>query len=384
MKRLAILGSTGSIGRSALDVVAEHGEDFRVVGLTAGKNVDLFEKQIRIFKPEIVALADKKEADRLRGRIDGPDITFGVEGIKRVASYGNSDFVISSIVGAAGLIPTIAAIEAGKDVGLANKEALVMAGEIVMKKARKKKVKIIPVDSEHSAVFQCLEGRKLADVKRIILTASGGPFLNRRKKDLQNITVKDALKHPNWRMGKKISIDSATLMNKGFEVIEAFWLFNLPLEKIDVVVHPQSIIHSLVEFRDRSCLAQMSMPDMKGPISYALAYPRRLDGPIRGLELHKLQSLTFSKPDNLNFPCLSYAYEALREGGTMPCVLNAANEVAVNAFLKGGIRFNDIPRIIESTLGGHRVTPASSLKEVLAADRWAREASQHHVRELSN
>ncbi len=383
MKRLTILGSTGSIGRSALDVVAKHREDFKVVGLTAGKNIDLFEEQIRTFKPEMVAVADKKDADRLRGRIKSPDIGFGEEGIKRVASYLNSDFVISSIVGAAGLIPTIAAIEAGKDVGLANKEALVMAGEIVMKKARKNRVKIIPVDSEHSAVFQCLEGRRMADVRRIILTASGGPFLNKSKKDLTHIKAKDALKHPNWNMGKKISIDSATLMNKGFEVIEAFWLFNLPPEKIDVVVHPQSIVHSLIEFKDRSCLAQMSMPDMRGPISYALTYPERLEGPIQGLDLHRLQSLTFSKPDKRNFPCLSYAYDALRVGGTMPCVLNAANEIAVNAFLSGSIGFNDIPSIIKRTIRVHRSSSASSLKEVLAADRWARETSQLYVKELS-
>jgi 1-deoxy-D-xylulose-5-phosphate reductoisomerase len=383
MKRLTILGSTGSIGRSALDVVAKHGDDFKVVGLTAGKNIDLFEAQIRAFNPEMVAVADKKDADRLSGRIKSPDIGFGEEGIKRVASYRNSDFVISSIVGAAGLIPTIAAIEAGKDVGLANKEALVMAGEIVMKKARKNNVKIIPVDSEHSAIFQCLEGRRIADVRRIILTASGGPFLNKSKKDLKYITAKDALKHPNWTMGKKISIDSATLMNKGFEVIEAFWLFNLPPEKIDVVVHPQSIVHSLIEFKDRSCLAQMSMPDMRGPISYALTYPERLEGPIQGLELHRLQSLTFSKPDKRNFPCLSYAYDALRVGGTMPCVLNAANEIAVNAFLRGSIGFNDIPSIIKRTVRVHRASSASSLKKVLAADRWAREASQLYVKELS-
>jgi 1-deoxy-D-xylulose-5-phosphate reductoisomerase len=383
MKRLTILGSTGSIGRSALDVVAKHGEAFKVVGLTAGKNIDLFEEQIRTFRPEMVAVADKTDADRLSGRIKSQDVGFGEEGIKRVASYRNSDFVISSIVGAAGLIPTIAAIEAGKDVGLANKEALVMAGEIVMKKARKNKVKIIPVDSEHSAVFQCLEGRRIADVRRIILTASGGPFLNKSKKDLRYITAKDALKHPNWSMGRKISIDSATLMNKGFEVIEAFWLFNLPPEKIDVVVHPQSIVHSLIEFKDRSCLAQMSMPDMRGPISYALTYPDRLEGPIRGLELHRLQSLTFSKPDKRNFPCLSYAYDALRVGGTMPCVLNAANEIAVNAFLSGSIGFNDIPSIIKRTVRVHCASSASSLKEVLAADRWARETSQLYVKELS-
>ena len=383
MKRVTILGSTGSIGCSALDVVAENRKNFKIVALTAGKNIDLFERQIRAFNPEIVAVADKKDADRLRARVGGPEVHFGAEGIGRVAAYEKSDFVISSIVGAAGLMPTIAAIEAGKDIGLANKEALVMAGDIVMKKARKNKVRIIPVDSEHSAVFQCLEGRRMEDVKRIILTASGGPFLNRKKKELRDITARDALKHPNWRMGKKISIDSATLMNKGFEVIEAFWLFSLSVDKIDVVVHPQSIIHSLIEFKDRSCLAQMSMPDMRGPISYALAYPQRLDGPINGLEFHKLQSLTFSKPDNRNFPCLSYAYDALRAGGTMPCVLNAANEVAVYAFLKGGIGFNDIPSVIRKTLGACLIRPASSLKEVLNADRWAREASQHYVKELS-
>ena len=353
---------------------------FEVAALTAGRNIELFEEQIRSFRPSVVAVADKKAADKLNKKIKGLEIFSGAEGINYVAAFGGSDFVISSIVGSAGLMPTLAAIRAGKTIGLANKEALVMAGEIVMKESRKKKAKIIPVDSEHSAVFQCMEGHRKKDVKRIILTASGGPFVNRKKEDLKRITAEDALKHPNWNMGKKISIDSSTLMNKGFEVIEARWLFDVPPAMIDVLIHPQSVVHSLVEFSDRCCLAQMSMPDMRGPISYALSYPARIQDPIPGLELDRIGSLTFQKPDNRRFPCLSYAYEALETGGTMPCVLNAANEVAVNAFLRHSIGFNDIPRVIRKTLDSHAVRPLGSLDDVLDADGWARKEAIKNIK----
>lgn len=382
MKKITVLGSTGSIGCSTLDVIARNRDLFRVVALTAGKNIRLFEKQIRAFKPEVVAVADRKTAEALSKKVRGLDILAGPEGIRQVAAYAAADFVISSIVGAAGLMPTIAAIEAGKTVGLANKEALVMAGEIVMKAAAKKKVRIIPVDSEHSAVFQCIGEHTPDQISRIILTASGGPFVNRKRKDLKEIKAQDALKHPNWSMGRKISIDSATLMNKGLEVIEACWLFGMPCESVDVLIHPQSIVHSLVEFKDLSCLAQLSLPDMRGPIAYALAYPQRVKEPIGGLRLDQVGTLTFSQPDHKTFPCLSYAYDAIREGGTMPCVLNAANEVAVNAFLEDRIGFNSIPAVIRKTVDRHAVQSATSLDAVLAADQWARETAEITITRL--
>jgi 1-deoxy-D-xylulose-5-phosphate reductoisomerase len=381
MKRLTILGSTGSIGRSSLDVVARNMQDFRVVALSAGKNIDLLEKQIKTFSPDVVAVADESTASALRKRVNGLRVLSGVEGINGVASYELSDFVISSIVGAAGLLPTMAAIRAGKTVGLANKEALVMAGEIVMAEARKRGVKIIPVDSEHSAVFQCIEGHKRAGIRRIILTASGGPFAGKKKSELKDITVKDALNHPNWSMGKKISIDSATLMNKGLEVIEACWLFDMPPEKVSVLVHPQSIVHSLVEFIDRSCLAQMSMPDMRGPIAYALSYPDRIGDPIAPLELDAIGSLTFHKPDHETFPCLSYAYDAIKAGGTMPCVLNASNEAAVNAFLGGRIGFDGISSVVRKTVDSHKRGPIATLEDVMDADRWSRETAEKCIKE---
>jgi len=382
MKNIAILGSTGSIGRSTLDVIAQNRERFRVVALAGGSNIDLFEEQIRTFRPSLAAVADQDAAFALRKRLQGVEILYGADGVNSVAAHADADFVLSAIVGSAGLLPTITAIKAGKTIGLANKETLVMAGDIVMKEAERNKVMIIPVDSEHSAVSQCLQGHSNSEIRRIILTASGGPFVDMRKSDLKDIKAKEALKHPNWSMGRKISIDSATLMNKGLEVIEACWLFGLPPEKIDVLIHPQSIVHSLVEFRDRSCLAQMSMPDMRGPISYALSYPGRIAEPIAGLELEKIGSLTFRKPDHDMFPCLSYAYEAIKTGGTVPAVLNAANEIAVYAFLENKIGFNDIPAVIRKTVERHTVTAAPELEDVLEADRWAREIAGQYVKEL--
>jgi len=389
MKRIAILGSTGSIGSNALDFIGRHRDAFRVTVLTAGENIALLEKQIHLFLPEIVAVADESAAGELQKRIgkkraSSLAILSGQDGVTEAAAYKRSDFVLSAIVGAAGLMPTLAAIRAGKTIGLANKETLVMAGRIVMQEAKKYGSKILPVDSEHSAVFQCIEGHRRSDVRRIILTASGGPFAGRQKGELNDITPEDALRHPSWKMGKKITIDSATLMNKGFEVIEAHHLFGLPPQGIDVIVHPQSIVHSIVEFNDRSCIAQMSMPDMKGPISYALTYPERFRDVVSGLSLHEVGSLTFKKPQHRCFPCLSYAYKALEAGGTMPSVLNAANEVAVEAFLNREIPFTEIPVVIRKTMDRHTVRTDKNLNAILDADRWAREKAKGVVHSLKN
>jgi len=402
MKRITILGSTGSIGQSTLDVISRNSSDYRAVALVAGRNIGLLEDQITIFKPEVVAVADEMMAEKLATRVNGTKILFGPDGINQAAAHESSDLVISAIVGAAGLLPTLTAIRAGKDVGLANKEALVMAGSIVMAEAKRNGIRIIPVDSEHSAVYQCLEGRKKEELRRIVLTASGGPFVNKAKDELDDITAEDALKHPNWSMGRKISIDSATLMNKGLEVIEACWLFDLSPDQVDVLIHPQSIVHSMVEFRDRTLLAQMSIPDMRAPIAYALSYPDRLEVPLKGLELDRIGQLTFKKPDYESFPCLTYAYEAIRQKGTVPAVLNAANEVAVHAFLDRNIGFNDIPAIIRKTVREHAsksgqangrlfIPPCGgdgtanrqpSLDDVIAADRWARLAAESSIKEI--
>ncbi len=387
MKRIAILGSTGSIGRSALDIVSAHRDRFRVTVLTAGSNVALLDKQVESFAPDVVAVADNKAAQELKRRIGKKrasllTILSGQDGIADAAAYEDSDFVLSAIVGAAGLIPTLSAVRSGKTIGLANKEALVMAGRILISESKKYRSKIIPVDSEHSAIFQCIEGHRKAAIRSIILTASGGPFAERSPANMVDITPEEALKHPRWKMGKKITIDSATLMNKGFEVIEAHHLFGLPHQSIDVVIHPQSIVHSIVEFRDRSCIAQLSVPDMKGPIAYALTYPQRIDNVIDGLSLHEIGTLTFKKPKKISFPCLSYAYRALEAGGTMPSVLNAANEVAVNAFLKGIIRFTEIPVIIKKTMEEHTVRPDTELHAVIEADQWARKTAERIMKTL--
>jgi 1-deoxy-D-xylulose-5-phosphate reductoisomerase len=373
MKCITILGSTGSIGRSALNIISKHRDQFNVFALTAGKNIKLLERQILLFSPKIVAVADETAGHKLRKRM-GKKCTVlpGPEGIVEVAASQDTDFVLSAIVGAAGLLPTLSAIRAGKPIGLANKETLVMAGDVVLREARKYGATILPVDSEHSAVFQCIEGHKKSHVRKIILTASGGPFIKRRPSEMKTITPREALKHPKWKMGRKISIDSATLMNKGFEVIEAYYLFGVPLKSIDVLIHPQSIVHSIVEFADQGCIAQLSMPDMKGPIAYALAYPRRLMNTMSGLRLDKIGSLTFKKPDHRRFPCLSLAYTALEKGGTMPAALNAANEIAVHAFLDDMIRFTEIPIIIKKVLSAYKIRSRVTLSSVLASDTWAR------------
>ncbi|PIR17637.1 MAG: 1-deoxy-D-xylulose-5-phosphate reductoisomerase [Deltaproteobacteria bacterium CG11_big_fil_rev_8_21_14_0_20_49_13] len=378
MKKLAILGSTGSIGISTLDVVARNPDKFCVVSLAEGHDpVKLFE-QINKFRPKIVSVHDKEAADKLKslGPIDCK-VLFGIEGACEVATYPDANLVVSAIVGAVGLKPTYKAIEAGKNVALANKETLVAAGPVVMKKVASMGVKLIPIDSEHSALFQSLIGHNHKEVRRMILTASGGPFRAYTLEQLKNVTLEQALKHPNWSMGAKITIDSASMMNKGLEVIEARWLFDMPVEKIEAVIHPQSIVHSMVEYIDGAVVAQMALPDMRGPIAYALAYPDRVESGVEFLDLTKFEKLTFTKPDLEKFRCLKLAYNAAKAGGSAPCVLNAANEVAVSAFLDKKISFLDIPRIVEEVLNKDRPQEFSSLDDVFATDKWARtEASE--------
>lgn len=382
MKRLAILGSTGSIGVSTLEIVAAYPERFQIVALTAGRNLDLLRQQILAFKPQLVAVRSASDAERLQAELGAgaPRILSGTPGLIACAAENDADMVVSAIVGAAGLEPTLAAIEAGKDVALANKETLVAAGAVVMAAVARQGVRLLPVDSEHSAIFQSLEGHRNADVRRLILTASGGPFRDLSPQQLAKVSIADALAHPNWSMGRKISIDSATMMNKGLEVIEACWLFDLPVERIDVHIHPESIVHSMVEYVDGAVIAQLGIPDMKTPIAYALSHPERLPLDLPPLDLCRLGSLRFQEPDPQRFPCLALAYDAMRIGGTAPAVLNAANEVAVEAFLAGAIAFLDIPRIIRTVLERHEVLPATALAEVLAADSWARQAATLETR----
>ncbi len=378
MKRLAILGSTGSIGVSALEIISAYPERFKVVALTAGRNFDLLEEQIRLFRPEVVAVQEETAAGLLRESLgkSAPEILCGTTGLIACAAESSAEMVVSAIVGAAGLEPTLAAIEAGKDVALANKETLVAAGSIVMSAVEKNGCRLFPVDSEHSAIFQSLEGHRKHDVRRLILTASGGPFRDCPAEDLLNVSPEDALAHPNWSMGRKITIDSATMMNKGLEVIEAHWLFDLPADKIDVHIHPESIVHSMVEYVDGAVIAQLGIPDMKTPIAYALSYPERLPLNLPPLDLCQLGRLHFHEPDPGRFRCLSLAYQALRAAGTAPAVLNAANEIAVEAFLERRIDFLAIADIIENVLSQHRPLPLTDLNQVLAADTWSREAAR--------
>jgi 1-deoxy-D-xylulose-5-phosphate reductoisomerase len=376
MKRLAILGSTGSIGRSTLAVVAEHPAEFGVAALAAGKNVALLAEQIRQFQPALVSVQDEAAAARLRelvGQNPGPEIFAGRSGALAVATAPGVDLVVSAMVGAVGLEPTLAAIRANLPVALANKETLVAAGPLVMALAKERGVPLIPVDSEHSAIFQALQGQRRADIRRLWLTASGGPFRTWEAARLEQVTPAQALKHPNWDMGAKITIDSATMMNKALEVIEASMLFGLPVDQIGVYIHPQSIIHSLVEFVDGSVIAQLGVPDMRLPIAYALTYPRRL--PLNGppLDLCAISRLTFESPDEARFPGLALGYAAARAGGTMPAVLNAANEVAVAAFLEGRLPFLGIPRTVAQTMAAHAPQALKDLDQVLAVNKWARE-----------
>ena len=374
MKRIAILGSTGSIGTNTLDIIAKFPDKFRAVGLTAGANVAKLEEQVRAFAPAVVAMSDEAAADRLRARCKGLSTTIlsGAEGLRQVATLAEADLVISAIVGGAGLVPTLAAIKAGKSIALANKEPMVMAGQLMQDEARARGLRIFPVDSEHSALFQSMEGHRAEDIRRLNLTASGGPLWNLTKEQLRHATVEQALKHPNWKMGDKITIDSATLMNKGLEVVEARWLFDVPASKIEVVVHRESIIHSLVEYQDRSVIAQLGLPDMRTPIAYAMNYPERVPLDLPSLNLAQVGALTFFDPDHDRFPCLGLGYEALRVGGTMPAVLNAANEVAVQAFLNRKIGFLGIAETIRRTMDAHRPVALSTLENALETDAWAR------------
>jgi 1-deoxy-D-xylulose-5-phosphate reductoisomerase len=385
MKTLVILGSTGSIGTNTLDIVDRCPGEFHIAGLTAGSNDTALEEQLRKYRPRMAALANEAAADSLRRRCSGlgVEILGGNEGVTEVARASEADVVISAIVGGAGLVPTLAAIKSGKTIALANKEPMVMAGKLMTDEARRRGVPILPVDSEHSAVFQSLVGHRRRDVKRIILTASGGPLWDYPAPDLRDVTPERALQHPNWKMGAKITIDSATLMNKGLEVIEARWLFDIPESRIDVLVHRESIIHSLVEYEDRSVIAQLGLPDMRTPISYAMRYPERMALDLPSLDLTEIGRLTFFKPDHGRFPCLRLGYEALGIGGTMPAVMNAANEIAVDAFLHGGIRFPDIAEIIESTMDAHAARDMDSLEAALEADRSAREKAESLVHALA-
>lgn len=385
MKKIAILGSTGSIGRSALQVIEQFPGHFQVVALAAGKNIDLLAKQIQQFRPKLAAVLDRDLAKDLARRLPADsqvEVLAGSTGYQETASCAEADMVLSSMVGAAGLIPTLSAIRAGKDVALANKETLVMAGALVMGEVQKYQVTLLPVDSEHNAIFQALEGHRREDLKRILLTASGGPFLNVPKEMLESVTPAQALAHPNWEMGAKITIDSATMMNKGLEVIEAKWLFDVPVEKIDVHIHPQSIVHSMVEYVDGSVLAQLGMPDMRVPIAYALAYPQRLKLDLPTLDLFSVQTLTFQEPDLSRFPCLDLAFKACKAGGTMPAVLNASNEVAVQAFLDNRIPFLGIARLVDKVMQEHELVPATELQAILAADTWARTRAEEIINSM--
>jgi len=384
MHNLAILGSTGSIGTQALAVVSANRDLLSVSALAAYHNIDLLEEQIHQFTPRLAVVVDPVAGAKLKARYSGPtQILIGEDGLLEAASYPPVNIVLTSMVGFAGLRPTLAAIEAGKNIALANKETLVAAGELVTNLAKKKGVKILPVDSEHSAILQSMAGCNPEEVQRLILTASGGPFLGKKPEELQYVSVAECLKHPNWSMGKKITVDSATLANKGLEVIEARWLFGLNYDRSDVVIHPQSIIHSMVEFVDGAIIAQLGMPDMRLPIQYALTYPRRLPTDFPRLNFLQLKELTFLAPDTDTFPALTLAYEAGRIGGTMPCVFNAANEVAVYAFLAGNIGFLDISRIIALVMEKHQPMPTHDLKTLDEADAWARRHAKQLVQAIN-
>jgi len=400
MKNISILGSTGSIGTQTLEIVKKNSKEFKIAGLTVNNNIELLKKQILEFKPEAVAVMDEEKADELKKSVD-INVYSGIEGIIKIATLDGADTVVNSLVGSVGVRPTIEAIKSKKNIALANKETLVTAGQIVMEEARKNDVNLMPIDSEHSAIFQCLNKEIYNNknsinnlknetkinqnndinniVNKIIITASGGPFRNYSKRQLENVTIQDALKHPTWNMGDKITIDSATLMNKGFEVVEAHWLYGIDYKNIEVVIHPQSIIHSMVEFKDNSTLAQLSLPNMKIPIQYALSYPKRFSSNSKKLNLLEVKNLSFDKPNLELFPCLKYAYYAGKLGGTMPAVLNAANEVAVNSFLNKKIKFNDIPIIIKKLIDSHTVLENPNLNQILEVDKKTKEETENII-----
>ena len=376
MKNIAVLGATGSIGKNTLEVIESFPDKFKVTAISGKTNIGLLEKQINQFHPKFVVVMDENTKKQLCHSISDKKIKVecGCEGLNKISTLDEVDIVVSAITGITGLTPTLEAIKKGKHIAIAAKELLVTAGEIILKEVRKNKVNFIPVDSEHNAIFQCLEGRDKKDIKRIILTASGGPFY--KEKNLHDISPEQALAHPVWKMGRKISIDSATLMNKGLEVIEAHWLFGIDISKIEIIIHPECIIHSMVEFIDGSVLALLGIPDMKMPIQYALTYPERMPTTLKSLDLAKVSQLNFSVPNFDKFPCLKLAYEAGTIGGTMPAVLNSANDVAVNLFLKKKIKFLDIPQIIEKVMDKHNVIQNPCLDDILASDAWARKEAR--------
>ena len=386
MKRLAILGSTGSIGRSTLSVVDAHPDKLEVTALAAGDNAELLGEQVARYRPNAVAMATSDGLDRLRatGAPLPRTVASAMDGLIAVATHPDVDIVICASAGTAGLEAVLAAIEAGKTIAIANKEVLVMAGALVTAAARQHNVAILPVDSEHNAIHQCLHGRARGEIRRLILTASGGPFRSLEADALERVTPAAALRHPTWRMGRKITIDSATLMNKGLEVIEAHWLFGVPADQLDIVVHPQSIMHSMVEFTDGSVLAQMGITDMRLPIQYACSYPERWDTALPALDLTRAPKLEFYPPPHDRFPCLALAYRGLRTGGTLPVVLNAANEIAVQVFLAGKLSFTSIPRVIEKTMDAHQVELVTTLPAVRKADAWARVQALEIARELES
>jgi len=373
MKKISILGSTGSIGVNALNVVDNQRDDFNVIGLSAYKNSKLLVEQVKKYEPEFVSIVDAEAAHRLEQELGTFDVKIlkGREGLLELSSYGNVDLMLNALVGSSGMEPTINAIRSKVDVALSNKESLVMAGSIITNLANKTNVKIYPVDSEHSAIWQCLVGEDTKEINKIILTGSGGPFRELPIEKFNTITLDQALNHPNWEMGKKITIDSATMMNKGLEVIEAQWLFNMPTEKIKIVIHPQSIIHSMVEFKDKSIKAQLGLPDMKIPIQYALTYPSHCETDWDELDLTEIQSLTFEKPDFIKFPCMKLAFDVLNTGGTAPAVLNVANEQAVYRFLNQEINFNEIPSIIEIACEKHEFVSDPSIDDILNIEKWS-------------
>ena len=381
MKNIAVLGATGSIGRNTLEIVKSFPDKFKVTAISGKANISLLEKQINRFHPKFVVVMDEKTRDQLRNSVSDKKVKIecGHESLIKISTLDEVDIVVSAITGITGLIPTLEAIKKGKHIAIAAKELLVTAGRIMLKEVKKKGVKLLPVDSEHNAVFQCLDGRDKKDIKRIILTASGGPFY--KEKNLDNISPEQALAHPVWKMGRKISIDSATLMNKGLEVIEAHWLFGIDISKIEVIIHPECIIHSMVEFIDGSIFALLGIPDMKMPIQYALTYPERMPTQLKPLDLAKISRFNFSAPNFDKFPCLKLAYEAGTIGGTMPAVLNSANDVAVNLFLKKKIKFSDIPQLIEKVMNKHNVIQNPCLDNILASDTWARKTA-HEIGEI--
>jgi len=374
MKKLLILGSSGSIGKNTIELVRAFPEEFEIVGLSVNQNTEELEKQINEFKIKTVVVNDDDKATELKNLIGSKcEILSGDKGLIEIVKRNNYDILVTALVGFAGLAPTIEAIKLKKRIALANKETLVVAGELIINLAKKYGAEILPVDSEHSAIFQCLIGEDKNHINKIILTASGGPFLKKKKEELVNVTIEEALNHPNWKMGNKITIDSATMMNKGLELIEAFWLFQLPKEKIEIIIHPQSVIHSMVEFVDGSLKAQLSSPDMKLPILYALSYPSRFDYSGVTTNLKKIANLTFFEPDFDKFVCLKIAYDVISEGGTSPCILNAANEIAVDSFLKGKIKFTQIPELIETALNKIEKKNIFELDDVFETDFKTRE-----------